>query len=368
MVLLTKSDNSTGLAVFHLSSAGATSVTAFQQQTTTSGPTTIRGIGVDPSGSLFVAYDCSASPSSPTVTSYLRKYSSSLALLGARVLPTPYSSGTPTFNQSALALDAAGNVYVAGADNVNGGANDGTYAVVTKYANDATSSPVWQHWTSVPKGSAGGPLTLDGSGHLTCLPTYVAGSDPNVHSTYLVQFDQNGNLLWSGPAVQNAFATDAALDSNSDVIFVGCNISNLQTNPYYYYTVAKLSGQTGALDWQTSISPNPTGASQYGPNYPSLMVDAGNDAYVVGSSSWSTFAKIEVDRFASASGQDIGTYVYNSGNSASRDFGVALFSWSSVFTYFVAGVGSPAGNGTFYPLAFRFGTGCWQDYQTATTP
>ncbi|MEE8470544.1 MAG: SBBP repeat-containing protein [Dehalococcoidia bacterium] len=160
----------------------------------------------------------------------------------------------------ALAVDASGNVYVAGFSVGSGAAYD--YATV-KYDSDGN-----QLWVARYDGPAGGndkvyAIAVDGSGNV-----YITGEsegDGTLHDYATVKYDNDGNQLWvaryDGPASGSDGASAIAVDGDGNVYVAGYSSgygSDYATIKYdsdgNQLWVARYNGPRDSGDYATALA------------------------------------------------------------------------------------------------------------------
>lgn len=176
----------------------------------------------------------------------------------------------------AMALDAAGNVFVTGQSDSCGSSTD--YAIA-KY--NSGGELLWEARYHGPAGGYDGAyaLTVDASGHV-----YVTGGSDNAdgNSDYAtLKYSPNGQLLWEarydGPSAGSESAYALAVDSvgnvyvtgQSDGFGTGADIATLKYD------------STGQLRWAARYD-GPSRGYDYGYT---LAVDGAGNVYVTGQSS-----------------------------------------------------------------------------------
>jgi len=196
-------------------------------------------LAVDASGNVYVTG--SSKNSSGHFTSVTIKYdhNGSQAWLSRYVGP-----GNSDDEGQALALDAAGNVYVTARSKGNG--TDFDYATI-KYGNNGA-----QLWAARYNGPGNGPdsptkVAVDGAGNV-----YVAGSSKGSNSDLdyaTLKYDSSGRQLWAarynGPINQADQAAGLAVDGSGNVFGTGASKGS---NGYFGYATLKYS-PAGAQLW-----------------------------------------------------------------------------------------------------------------------
>jgi hypothetical protein len=236
---------------------------------------------------------------------------------------------------SALALDAAGNVYVTGAS--RGSSSGSDYATI-KYNSSGTR--LWvARYTGAGLDSSATALAVDGSGNV-----YVTGTSKSSSGHYgcvtIKYGSSSGNLVWlsryASPAGIDDEGQSLALDATGNV-----------------YVTAKSKGATSDFDYATIKYANNGAqlwASRYnGPGNGSdspakVAVDGGGNVYVTGSSKGSTtgldYATLKYD----AGGRQVWVARYN--GAANQDDQAASVAVDGFGNVFVTG-SSKGGNGYF---------------------
>nr|MDQ2987388.1 SBBP repeat-containing protein [Armatimonadota bacterium] len=176
---------------------------------------------------------------------------------------------------NALAVDAAGNVYVTGES--YGGENDFDYATI-KY--DSNGNQLWVARYDGPGNDLdlAWALAVDGAGSV-----YVTGSSvgAGTFSDYAtIKYDSNGNELWvaryNGPGNNDDSATALAVDGAGNVYVTG---SSYGPGTFYDYATIKYDSN-GNQVWLARY--NGTGN---GNDFASaLTVDGAGNVYVTGGS------------------------------------------------------------------------------------
>ena len=241
------------------------------------GDDTPRWLGTDASGNVWVAGVSERYATNWMLTDVVTiKYASN----GVPVWTNRYSSFvTNDAYPTALAVDSAGNAYLAHWATYWDNAYSGTPvdSAITKY--DAAGNTVWtMHFpVSAPDSGAGlhdvEALALDGTGKL--LVAGMAGSEHYVNGTSLVKFDGDGAALWTNylPRQIMSVARLVAADRQGNVILTG----ESSGTPSVTYVVLKCSVEGVSL-WTNVL----TGPMYDGGNVPRTIVDTVGDVFVVG--------------------------------------------------------------------------------------
>jgi hypothetical protein len=227
-------------------------------------------IGLDASGSVYVT---GASTGTTTSLDYATiKYDSAGTQLWVARYDGP-AGGDDTAD--ALAVSAAGNVYVTGFSRGTDTADD--YATI-KY--DSTGNQLWV-------------ARYDGPAHDMDRATAIAlSSDENVYVTgaslgtdtsfdyATVQYDSNGNQMWvaryDGPAHGHDWAMSIALDGVGRVNITG---QSAGVGTGYDYATIQYSPQ-GVMNWVDRYD----GPSHGDDRSAAMAVDASSNVYVTGTS------------------------------------------------------------------------------------
>jgi len=200
---------------------------------------------------------------------------------------------------NAIAVDAAGDVFVTGTSNAPGSAS-GDFLTI-KYSG-VDGSQLWLDRYSGGTNEAALDLELDAQGDV-----YVTGGSYQSGFVYVTRKYANadGALLWSALDQPElcSFATDLDLDGRGSVFVTGwadpdCDESNFNDN----IVTIRYDATTGAKAWTTSFGENGVGQL----DVPSdLVVDSYGQPWVTGES----LGELILLRYDPASGQiaDLGT-------------------------------------------------------------
>lgn len=219
------------------------------------------GIAVDVSGNVYMtgeteSYSGIASGGFKTTYSggnfdgdtYLVKFNAK----GNRLWAT-YYGGTQDDLCSSVAVDASGNVYIAGTtsstsgiaslgafqNNYGGGATD---AYLVKF--DANGNRLWATYYGGSQDDRGFAVKVDASGNI-----YLSGStnsaagiafggfqnsfNGGLSDAFLVKFDANGNRLWatyfggSGKDSYEVYANNIAIDNSNNIYLTGSTLGSI---------------------------------------------------------------------------------------------------------------------------------------------
>jgi uncharacterized delta-60 repeat protein len=166
---------------------------------------------------------------------------------------------------SAIAVDAAGNVYVTGTS-YGSGATDSDYATV-KYSPDGKE--LWIRRYNGPAADAdfAADIAIDGTGNVLVTGTSDGGSDSN--SDYAtVKYSADGMELWvrrySGPDDSSDAAKAIAIDAAGNVVVTGGSSRDIGSTSDYATVKYSPDGEElwvmrypepgGSFDWATAIA------------------------------------------------------------------------------------------------------------------
>jgi len=198
------------------------------------------------------------------------KYSPSGELLWAKRYSGP---GNNSDDARAIAVDAEGNVYVAGG---SVGVDGNSDYVTIKYS--AAGDRLWVKRYKCPDGCAIA-LAVDADGN-----AYVTGTSPGGASSYdyvTIKYGPGGDLLWAkrynGPGNGEDWASALAVDAQGNVYVTGYSKGTTE-DPLDYATVKY--GPTGDRLWVRRYS-GPGNGSDWAR---AIALDAQGNVYVTGES------------------------------------------------------------------------------------
>jgi uncharacterized delta-60 repeat protein len=218
-------------------------------------------IAIDSAGNVYVAGDSNASG---TLRIQLAKYNASGVIQWQRNL-------NPSNNGYAIAVDSSSNVYIAGVGN-------GTVTQIAKY--DTSGTILWQRKLTDAGSSYAYGIALDSSANV-----YVSGNmyTSGSQAIFVAKYDTSGTIQWQR-VLQNTDAgvTDqgrgVAVDSSGNVYIAGFG-PPVDFSPEYQAYLIKYD-TSGTLQWQRKLH-GATNAKDYG--Y-AVAVDSSSNVYVVGES------------------------------------------------------------------------------------
>lgn len=226
------------------------------------------------------------------------------ALAWERTVDGP-ASGADTV--AAAAVDAAGNVAVAGAMEGAGGSPD--FAVLKLSGVDGT--PLWAAPATFDGSAAGEDraeaVAVDAAGDVIAAGT-LANTGTGRDLAVVKLAGATGALVWAAPATVNGTAagstdeaTAVAVDAAGDVIAAGFT-QNASTN--LDLTVVKLAGATGAPRWAAPVTID--GTAHGGDLAFALALDAAGDVVVAGTTqNVGTSLDFTVVKLAGGSGAEL---------------------------------------------------------------
>jgi uncharacterized delta-60 repeat protein len=212
------------------------------------------GIGADASGNVYVVGTAQLGNTSDYVTV---KYNSA----GAQQWAVRYDNGT-TDNASAMAVDAAGNVFVTGQS------LGGTFGISTvKYNTSGVQQWLARYETASPVA-----ITLDKSGNI-----YLTGTSyASTNSALAVKYNSAGVQQWASTYKTSTTANEAgkgiAVDGSGNVFML---VTSTPTPDNVDYVTVKYNS-TGTQQWASRFD---NGSSDY--PY-AIGVDGSGNVYVTG--------------------------------------------------------------------------------------
>lgn len=170
---------------------------------------TAQAVTTDASGNIYVAgYSLSFGPCSPSWYALsLLKYSP----LGTLLMQSVWSNGSGVIGATGIAVDAAGNIYVAGYGLWSPCLGGYWYALLLKF--DSAGNYVWGRTLAETDSEFHG-ITLDASGNVYVTGDYYAPG--NAIDMLILRFSPSGNVIWekswggSGTDLGESVALDAA--------------------------------------------------------------------------------------------------------------------------------------------------------------
>jgi uncharacterized delta-60 repeat protein len=237
------------------------------------------GVVVDASGNTYVTGSSKGSGTLADIVTL--KYGPQ-----GEVLWTKRYNGSGKGNDAAwaIALDGLGNVCVSGSS--YGSAKTGHDFITLKY--DTNGNLLWEKSYNGPGNGddRATAIAVDAAGNV-----YVTGESYGVGSGYdyaTLKYDTNGNLLWkmryNGSANGDDGATAIAVDAAGNVYVTGFSSGNDGYYPYDDYATLKYD-PSGTLLWQRRYN----GPGNFWDWATAIAVDAAGNVYVTGYSYESGF-------------------------------------------------------------------------------
>ena len=218
----------------------------------------VNAISVDSSGNMYLA-GATDSPAFPTTTGVVQSTQGTSGAFVAKVDPTGqhlvFSTYVPglVFPVSAMAVDSAGDIYVAGS------------------VGQGTALPIPSGSSPFRTGGSIGILKLNPTATSIIAATYLGGS--NGDTVAGLALDSSNNLYVTGSTTSNDFPTQNALQSTLGTsganAFVSVLSSDLSSAVYSTYL-----GGNSEVQTQVGLGGTVTGRE--------IAVDASKNAYVTG--------------------------------------------------------------------------------------
>lgn len=295
-------------------------------------------VAVDNAGNVYVAGETDGNQNNTQGSYVIVKYDANGSALWIRRYNGP--GGTPRNDRDyarALVVDPFGNVYVTG---VSVGANGSADYATLKY--DTQGNLLWVARYDGPDGGAdlASALVVDAGGNVL-----VTGSSYKIGSSYdyaTVKYAPNGDQLWAqiynGPFGFNDIATDLAVDAGGNVVVTG---QSAALTSRYDYATLKYDGN-GVILWTARY--NGTGN---GDDYArALAIDGLGNVYVTGESAGPDFYFDYATLKYSPAGAPLWTRRYDGpGYGNDYAYGIALDSRNNVY---VTGESGGVGTGQDY--------------------
>ncbi len=248
-------------------------------------------VAVDSAGNSYVAGYTSAGLDGNSQTgqddSFIAKYDPSGALTWLKQLGVASQESVA----GGAAVDSAGNIYVAGytTGGLDGNSQTGQYdSFLAKYDPSGTLSSVKQ-LGAASKDSAAGAVAVDAAGNVYVAGYTSGGLDGNSQSgdfdCFLAKYDAQGTLSWLkqlGVAGLDTEGSGVAVDAAGNVYVAGFTSGGLDGNSQSGlddYFIAKYDG-SGTLSWLKQLGAASGDTDAYG-----VAVDAAGNSYVAGGTS-----------------------------------------------------------------------------------
>jgi hypothetical protein len=196
-----------------------------------------------------------------------------------------YNSGSNPNEAKAIALDDLGYIYVTGTINYSG---EGQLICTIKYNTQGTEQWIAIFHENIYCSDAASAIAIDAAGNV-----YVTGSSQRNggYSDYITaKYDSSGALKWvnryNGPAAMDDMATSIALDRNGNVFVTGKSTADDPYNSYHFATIKYNS--SGVQQWvQRYGLPVPCACHQ-SPGGNDIKLDADGNVFVTGGEADST--------------------------------------------------------------------------------
>ena len=241
------------------------------QQFGTSGDDGAWAVATDASGNVLVTGDTSGAfvgSNAGENDGFVRKLDSSGGVVWTQQFGTNKDD-----HVRAVAVDAGGNVFVAGytlgaLSGSNAGNND---AFVRKYSSGGTAA--WTRQFGTASDDQASSAAVDASGNV-----YVAGKTiaPGTYNSFLQKYDASGNPLWSQPFA-DAYTFSAAVDPNGYVLVAGLTDYSLSSpNAGISDAFVRKYDNSGGVVWTRQFG---TSANDYAYG---VATDASGNVFVAG--------------------------------------------------------------------------------------
>ena len=299
-------------------------------------------VALDAAGNVIIAgYSSSAS----NADFYTAKY----AAADGALLWEVFYNGTGNSYDSAtgVSVDAAGNVVVTGQSYNASGYSD---FYTAKYAA-ATGALLWEKRYSgvVPGNNVAYGLAVDAAGNATVAGSSYDGAGYNYYTAHYAAAD--GAVLWersyNGPANSYDAASAVALDATGNAVVTGQSFNAVNSD---FYT-AKYAAADGALLWESRYN-GPANSFDVGRG---VAVDAAGKVAITGSSYNGVSFDSYTAKLAAADGALLWERRYNSsGNGEDQAYSVVSDVAGNVF---VTGQSSNGSNLDFYTAKYAVADG-----------
>ncbi len=245
------------------------------------------GVALDPSGNVILCGSEDRADLSQLDNAFVRKHDANGLLAWA----ITYNTGLETERAYAVATDTAGNVLVTGSETKSGEAEN---LFVTKYST--AGALVWSKSYNSPANNTdiGYGIAVDAAGAV-----YVAGAEnrPDRNQDYdawIRKYDANGEVKWpvinySGAPGVPDYAYAVAVDKAGGVYATGAAGAGAVQDLW----LRKFNAADGTIAWTTTYN----GAANLADEGRGLAVDAAGNVYVIGSESVSAGLNILLRKY-----------------------------------------------------------------------